>query len=177
MRVWGNADPICIKDVGPGASELTCAQARGPASRMMLSPGLGDCGSHSLVLVYSSRSVACVASVPRYRAGRAIPNLRARPRKLDGNENRWNDKPLSFIVCENGASAYWCEHSMIDGASLDHLRLTIDEAINDSWDFSSPSEQYSATEGQDYTYYPFQSSPTIDARAIHVRQQHNETIT
>jgi hypothetical protein len=28
--------------------------------------------------------------------------------------NRWNDKSLSFVVCENGTSATYVEHTKID---------------------------------------------------------------
>jgi len=34
-------------------------------------------------------------------------------RFLLGNpSNRWSDQSLQFVVCENGVSAYICEHSM-----------------------------------------------------------------
>lgn len=31
--------------------------------------------------------------------------------------NRWNDKSLSFIVCKNGTSATYAEHTKIDVSS------------------------------------------------------------
>lgn len=43
--------------------------------------------------------------------------------------NRWSDKSLQFVVCENGASAYICEHSMLDAISLKQINKYISEAI------------------------------------------------
>ncbi|KAH7132181.1 polyketide synthase [Dendryphion nanum] len=94
---------------------------------------------------------------------------------LDGNENRWNDKTLSFIVCENGASAFWCEHSMIDGSSLDQLGSTIDKAIAD--DGIIPTQHdITVTEGVDYIPHAFQSSTIIDAHIERIRHRYSEDI-
>ena len=45
--------------------------------------------------------------------------------------NRWNDKPLQFAVCENGVSAYVCEHALVDGTTLRKLSNPIKQAIKD----------------------------------------------
>ncbi|KAI5460632.1 putative polyketide synthase [Mariannaea sp. PMI_226] len=40
---------------------------------------------------------------------------------LDENSNRWLDKTLSFVVCDNGVSAIWGEHTMVDGTTFGGL--------------------------------------------------------
>ena len=48
---------------------------------------------------------------------------------LGNPSNRWSDKSLQFIVCENGVSGYSCEHSMLDAASLKQINRFITRAI------------------------------------------------
>jgi acyl transferase domain-containing protein/SAM-dependent methyltransferase len=94
---------------------------------------------------------------------------------FDDNGNRWNDKTLSFVVCENGASALWCEHSMIDGTTLDQLNQTLSQAIITG----SPRKSASASgaiDGARFTAYPFVSSLEIDAHIELVRQQYQDSI-
>ncbi|GAM84639.1 hypothetical protein ANO11243_026380 [Dothideomycetidae sp. 11243] len=53
--------------------------------------------------------------------------------------NRWFDKPLQFIVNDNGTSGFMGEHSMMDGTPTHRLNDTISEWIfNDKLDFSNP---------------------------------------
>ncbi|KAH9808635.1 carnitine O-acetyltransferase, mitochondrial-like [Teratosphaeria destructans] len=53
--------------------------------------------------------------------------------------NRWFDKPLQFIVNENGTSGFTGEHSMMDGTPTHRLNDTIMNWIfNDKLDFSNP---------------------------------------
>lgn len=94
---------------------------------------------------------------------------------LDDNRNRWNDKTLSFIVCENGVSAFWCEHSMIDGTTIDQLSKAITQAIREDVD-TKPQEAVEVLEGRDFTYHPFESSPAIEERIEAVRRQYHESI-
>ena len=48
---------------------------------------------------------------------------------LGDPSNRWSDKTLQFIVCENGVSAFVGEHSMLDGMSVRQLNSFIMKAI------------------------------------------------
>ncbi|KAF2262952.1 putative polyketide synthase [Lojkania enalia] len=98
---------------------------------------------------------------------------RAKSFLLDNNSNRWNDKTLSFIVCENGVSAFWCEHSMIDGTTMDQLGQAITRAIIDH---RRPAviEEVEIVEGQDFIYYSFVSSPEIDKNIVIIRQQYEQ---
>ena len=45
--------------------------------------------------------------------------------------NRWYDKTLQFVVCENGISASVCEHSALDGVSVEPLHNYINKAISE----------------------------------------------
>ncbi|KJX99222.1 carnitine O-acetyltransferase like protein [Zymoseptoria brevis] len=57
----------------------------------------------------------------------------------DGS-NRWFDKPIQFIVNENGTSGFTGEHSMMDGTPTHRLNDTIMHWIfNDKLDFDAPT--------------------------------------
>jgi carnitine O-acetyltransferase len=57
----------------------------------------------------------------------------------DGS-NRWFDKPLQFIVNDNGTSGFMGEHSMMDGTPTHRLNDYVNEVIiNNKLDFSNPS--------------------------------------
>lgn len=43
--------------------------------------------------------------------------------------NRWSDKTLQFVVCQNGASAFIGEHAMLDGMSVRQFNRAITRAI------------------------------------------------
>ena len=54
--------------------------------------------------------------------------------------NRWFDKPLQFIVNDNGTSGFLGEHSMMDGTPTHRLNDTIsDWVFNNKLDFENPS--------------------------------------
>ncbi|KAE8452612.1 hypothetical protein EG329_013871 [Mollisiaceae sp. DMI_Dod_QoI] len=54
--------------------------------------------------------------------------------------NRWFDKPLQFIVNDNGTSGFIGEHSMMDGTPTHRLNDYVNEVIvNNKLDFSNPS--------------------------------------
>ncbi|KAG8630300.1 hypothetical protein KVT40_001919 [Elsinoe batatas] len=55
-------------------------------------------------------------------------------------QNRWFDKPLQFIVNDNGTSGFMGEHSMMDGTPTHRLNDTINEWIfNEKLDFNNPT--------------------------------------
>ena len=55
-------------------------------------------------------------------------------------ENRWFDKPLQFIINENGTSGFMGEHSMMDGTPTHRLNDYVNNVIvNNKLDFSDPS--------------------------------------
>jgi carnitine O-acetyltransferase len=54
--------------------------------------------------------------------------------------NRWFDKPLQFIINDNGTSGFMGEHSMMDGTPTHRLNDYVNEVIfNNKLDFSDPS--------------------------------------
>jgi len=55
-------------------------------------------------------------------------------------QNRWYDKPLQFIVNDNGTSGFMGEHSMMDGTPTHRLNDYVNDVIfNNKLDFSNPS--------------------------------------
>lgn len=57
----------------------------------------------------------------------------------DGS-NRWFDKPLQFIVNDNGTSGFMGEHSLMDGTPTHRLNDYVNDVIlNNKIDFSDPS--------------------------------------
>ena len=54
--------------------------------------------------------------------------------------NRWNDKPLQFIINDNGTSGFTGEHSMMDGTPTHRLNDYVNDVIfNNKLDFSGPT--------------------------------------
>jgi hypothetical protein len=91
---------------------------------------------------------------------------------LDDNSNRWLDKTLSFIVCANGVSAIWGEHTMVDGTtfgglikSLTTLALEPDQVSNESLAEISVAES-------DFTYLPFTFPLTLSKYITTLQTQH-----
>ncbi|ORY65498.1 carnitine O-acetyltransferase [Pseudomassariella vexata] len=57
-------------------------------------------------------------------------------------QNRWYDKPLQFIVNDNGTSGFMGEHSMMDGTPTHRLNDYVnDQIFNNKLDFSNPSKR------------------------------------
>jgi carnitine O-acetyltransferase len=54
--------------------------------------------------------------------------------------NRWFDKPLQFIINDNGTSGFMGEHSMMDGTPTHRLNDYVNDVIlHNKLDFSEPS--------------------------------------
>lgn len=70
----------------------------------------------------------------------------------DGS-NRWFDKPLQFIVNENGAAGFMGEHSMMDGTPTHRLNDYVNNQIfNNRLDFSNPSIRSNLPEPKSITF-------------------------
>lgn len=55
-------------------------------------------------------------------------------------QNRWYDKPLQFIINDNGTSGFMGEHSMMDGTPTHRINDYVNEVIfKNQLDFSDPS--------------------------------------
>lgn len=73
--------------------------------------------------------------------------------------NRWFDKPLQFIVNENGTSGFLGEHSMMDGTPTHRLNDTISDWIfNNTLDFENSNVRSSLP---DPTPVRFQLTPQL----------------
>ena len=60
------------------------------------------------------------------------PSERCNQFFLGNPDNRWSDKNLQFVICDNGVSAVIGEHSMLDGLSVRKLQQAITAAIVDN---------------------------------------------
>ncbi|KAI1415771.1 acyltransferase ChoActase/COT/CPT [Hypoxylon sp. FL1857] len=55
-------------------------------------------------------------------------------------QNRWYDKPLQFVINDNGTSGFLGEHSMMDGTPTHRLNDYVNDVIfGNKLDFSDPS--------------------------------------
>ncbi|KAI9374460.1 Choline/Carnitine o-acyltransferase-domain-containing protein [Aspergillus egyptiacus] len=81
----------------------------------------------------------------------------------DGS-NRWYDKPVQFVVCDNGASGFVGEHSMMDGLTTRRLNEHIIQALGDR----SQSDS-STTESLEVSLLPITVTPQLQQQidALH----------
>jgi len=64
-------------------------------------------------------------------------------------QNRWYDKPVQFIINDNGTSGFMGEHSMMDGTPTHRLNDFVNDVIfNNKLDFSDPSVRSNLPEPQ-----------------------------
>ncbi|KAI1324168.1 acyltransferase ChoActase/COT/CPT [Xylariaceae sp. FL0255] len=76
-------------------------------------------------------------------------------------QNRWFDKPLQFIVNDNGTSGFMGEHSMMDGTPTHRLNDYVNDVIfGNKLDFSNPSVRSSLS---DPVPVNFEITPEIQA--------------
>ncbi|KAM5459182.1 Carnitine O-acetyltransferase mitochondrial [Microsporum canis] len=73
--------------------------------------------------------------------------------------NRWYDKPLNFIVNENGTAGFLGEHSMMDGTPTHRLNDYVNQLIfSNSLDYSNPSIRSNLPEPQPIN---FELNPSV----------------
>lgn len=85
---------------------------------------------------------------------------------LDDNINRWNDKPLSFIVTTNGVSASYFEHSLFDGSTVNQLTAEIAAAVQSYKPHTEANTRFSTASGPlepHYEHVPVVTTPEINA--------------
>ena len=74
---------------------------------------------------------------------------RARQYWHGDGQNRWFDKPLQFIINDNGTSGFTGEHSMMDGTTTHRLNDYANMLIfTDALDFSNPNVRSNLPEPQ-----------------------------
>ena len=92
--------------------------------------------------------------------------------------NRWSDKMLQFVVCENAASAYLCEHSIVDGSTLRQINESIKSAILDHHkntrqqgkEVTNHLGYYNSDETE---HYAFESNAEIDKTINRIQENFN----
>ena len=81
--------------------------------------------------------------------------------------NRWFDKPLQFIINDNGTSGFMGEHSMMDGTPTHRLNDYVNAVIfNNKLDFSDPSIRSSLPEPTVIKFHVTREVQTEIDRAI-----------
>ncbi|EDO04615.1 hypothetical protein SS1G_07098 [Sclerotinia sclerotiorum 1980 UF-70] len=83
----------------------------------------------------------------------------------DGS-NRWYDKSLQFVVCKNGVSASVCEHSILDGITIEVLHEFINEAIISH----KPSPNTTPRNPNTPEILPLILNPNLETRTQHILQ-------
>jgi len=88
--------------------------------------------------------------------------------------NRWNDKPLQFIINDNGTAGFMGEHSMMDGTPTQRLNDYVNDVIfNNKLDFSDPSVRSSLP---DPTVIKFHVNKEVQAEIERATKDFTEVI-
>lgn len=88
--------------------------------------------------------------------------------------NRWFDKPLQFIVNDNGTSGFMGEHSMMDGTPTHRLNDYINDLIfGNKLDYSNPSVRSDLPEPE---LVKFGITPKVQAEIDRATKDFNEVI-
>ncbi|KAF3064118.1 Carnitine O-acetyltransferase, mitochondrial [Daldinia childiae] len=89
-------------------------------------------------------------------------------------QNRWYDKPLQFIVNDNGTSGFLGEHSMMDGTPTHRLNDYVNDVIfGNKLDFSNPSVRSNLPEP---TPVNFEITKDVQAEIDRAIRDFNEVI-
>lgn len=92
---------------------------------------------------------------------------------LGDPSNRWSDKNLQFVVCENGVSAFVGEHAMLDGMSVRQFNRLITRAILDHKADEVAGE--ASLDGENLVQELFfATDPIIEVRVSQIQQQFSE---
>ncbi|CZT00526.1 hypothetical protein WAI453_009285 [Rhynchosporium graminicola] len=88
--------------------------------------------------------------------------------------NRWFDKPLQFIINDNGTSGFTGEHSMMDGTPTHRLNDYVNEmTFNNKLDFSNPSIRSNLPEP---SVVKFHINKEVQAEIEHATKDFTEVI-
>ena len=145
----------------PGGQQLTTAELEQQFNRVYKlaqgrSPAVGALTSQNRNLWYAAREELLAAHPANASALEAIQAASfvvclddAAPVTLEerahqywhgDGQNRWYDKPLQFIINDNGTSGFMGEHSMMDGTPTHRLNDYMSMLIfTNKLDFSNPS--------------------------------------
>jgi hypothetical protein len=106
---------------------LTADQRDSWAELREVVKGAGNGNSKALVDIEAATFVICLDD-----ESPATPSERCNQYIYSNPSNRWSDKPLQFVVCENGTSGFVCEHTMLDAISMVQLNKMVTKAILDN---------------------------------------------
>lgn len=88
--------------------------------------------------------------------------------------NRWYDKPIQFIVNDNGTSGFMGEHSMMDGTPTHRLNDYVNDLIfGNKLDFSDPNVRSSLPEPQ---VVKFEINKEVQAEIDRATKDFNDVI-
>lgn len=123
----------------------------------------------ALEVIESSSFVVCLDN-----ASPITLEERARQYWHGDGSNRWYDKPLQFIVNDNGTAGFMGEHSMMDGTPTHRLSDTVNAYIvHNKLDFDNPSVRSSLPEP---TVIRFETDAKVVEDLNSAQQQFNQTI-
>jgi carnitine O-acetyltransferase len=89
--------------------------------------------------------------------------------------NRWFDKPLQFIINDNGTSGFMGEHSMMDGTPTHRLNDYVNDVIfSNKLDFSDPNIRSNLPEP---TTIKFNVTKEVQAEIDRAAKDFNEVIS
>merc|ERR1712169_124045 len=92
----------------------------------------------------------------------------------DGS-NRWFDKPLQFIINDNGTSGFMGEHSMMDGTPTHRLNDYVNDLIfGNKLDFADPSVRSNLPDPQPIK---FEITPKVQAEIERATKDFNSLIS
>lgn len=104
----------------------------------------------------------------------STPTERCNQFLLGDPSNRWSDKSLQFVVCENGVSAYICEHSMLDAASVKQMNKYITQSILEHNSETPPTGENDVV-GNLSEEYTFTTNEAIETHIDRVQRQFSES--
>lgn len=118
----------------------------------------------------------------------STPSERCNQFFLGMPSNRWSDKTMQLVICENGVSAFVCEHAMIDGIGIRPFNQFITKALMQHKPGQGRSEdrllgEYNApnglvkTEGLDHLVkeYTFITNQVIERHIDRIQQKFSNT--
>lgn len=110
----------------PAVTALTLDERTSWAGLREVVKGAGKDNTTTLEAIEASTFVLCLDD-----ESPETPTERCNQFLYGDPSNRWADKPLQFVVTANGASAFICEHTMLDAASMMRINKLMTNAILD----------------------------------------------
>ncbi|KAH6899077.1 acyltransferase ChoActase/COT/CPT [Thelonectria olida] len=155
-----------VSPVGALTSENRDVWANARELLLQASPN----NKHALEAIESASFVVCLDD-----AAPVTLEERARQYWHGDGANRWYDKPLQFIVNDNGTSGFMGEHSMMDGTPTHRLNDYVNDLIfGNKLDFSDPTVRSTLPEPQ---LVKFDISQDVQAEIDRATKDFNDVIS